>query len=319
VHELIYDTPDEAASPPRPLLPCPSTHQEFNSGGGLAPLIMVQAWSEEIDKLADLAAVLGPDQPVYGIGLPRVDECRQLMTMRGRCRYLAAQLHALPVAPPYHLFGWSFGGVQVLELGRALGSEAGALVMIDTWFMRPSTLHACTARAIRAWYRARRSADPATGALRFFTWFLRIENRHRKEERARRAQMHHDHHEWSRDHGGARSDAYTVEAALRRASSRYRMRTLSRPITYITARDTTSYYGVDHVEPWSAAFAGGYTHVTIDGGHYDLWEKPQLEQLAAALQHACRSATANPTSDREVHLHRRTQPSSHRGVRGAAR
>ena len=43
----------------------------FHLDGSLPPLLMIRTWSDEIPHQRNLAASLGPDQPMYSIAPPR--------------------------------------------------------------------------------------------------------------------------------------------------------------------------------------------------------------------------------------------------------
>ena len=81
----------------------------------------------------ELAAELGPEQPVYGLQLPAVVDEHQ-----AELRVLAAnyvkQVRAIQPSGPYHLAGHSSGGVIVFEMACQLveqGDTVGLLALLD--------------------------------------------------------------------------------------------------------------------------------------------------------------------------------------------
>jgi len=83
-----------------------------------------------------LAHHLGPDQPVYGLqALPTRLQGAAPPTMRDLATHYARAIRSLRPEGPYHLGGYSSGGVLAFEIAhclRAAGQEVGLLVLFDT-------------------------------------------------------------------------------------------------------------------------------------------------------------------------------------------
>jgi thioesterase domain-containing protein/acyl carrier protein len=107
----------------------------LNAGGTLPPLIFFPPAGGTVTHYADLARLLGPDQPFLALQAPGVDgEEEPLATMDAIVdRYLDEIRHAQPHGP-YWLGGWSAGGVTAFEAARRLraaGEEVALLAVVD--------------------------------------------------------------------------------------------------------------------------------------------------------------------------------------------
>ncbi len=119
----------DLALPRSPLVP-------IQPQGSQPPFFCVHPASGEVLLYRELAQLLGPDQPFYG--LEDVEQLRpsgyypSLEAMAAD--YIAAIQDVQPVGP-YFLGGWSFGGVVAFEMAQQLrrqGHEVGLLAIIDS-------------------------------------------------------------------------------------------------------------------------------------------------------------------------------------------
>lgn len=105
------------------------------------PLFCLPAASGSPYSYNALARLLDPGQPVHGFEAPGFDDDRQPVSSFDVlvADYCAALLKGH--AQPYHLLGWSMGGVLALEVARRLdaaGAEVALVVLVDA----PSPLRA---------------------------------------------------------------------------------------------------------------------------------------------------------------------------------
>lgn len=118
----------------------------FNTQGHRPPLFCLPGIGGHMTSMRDLARVLGPECPVYGLEavgvggheapLDSVEEMAE--------RYLEVVRQVQPYGP-YYLCGHSFGGLIAYEMAgrlRKAGEEIGLLVLLDTWTPRPARLSA---------------------------------------------------------------------------------------------------------------------------------------------------------------------------------
>ncbi|MFF1506447.1 amino acid adenylation domain-containing protein [Streptomyces sp. NPDC058326] len=98
--------------------------------GSRTPLVFVHPVGGDVLCYAELAELLGEEQPFYALQLPDT-ELRSVEDMAAH--YVAAVREALPDGP-YRVGGWSMGGVIALEMAAQLtaaGAEVDLLAVID--------------------------------------------------------------------------------------------------------------------------------------------------------------------------------------------
>ncbi|MDB4951627.1 MAG: amino acid adenylation protein, partial [Gemmatimonadetes bacterium] len=99
--------------------------------GPLPPLFMVHASDRNVMGYVNLVRYLGTDQPAYGIRDVGEDAARPLA--RIAADHVAA-MRAVQPQGPYHLLGWSFGGLVVFEMAVQLeraGQRAAFVGFMD--------------------------------------------------------------------------------------------------------------------------------------------------------------------------------------------
>ena len=103
--------------------------------GARPPLFCVHPAGGNVHCYLNLARHLDPDQPVYGLQDPLAPSGRvsDAPLEEMAALYVRAVRAARPHGP-YHLLGWSFGGVVAFEMARQLaaaGQEVGLLGLLD--------------------------------------------------------------------------------------------------------------------------------------------------------------------------------------------
>jgi thioesterase domain-containing protein len=105
----------------------------IQAGGLLPPLFIAHGIGGSLLSFIDLAAELGPEQPVFGLQLPAfVDEHQAELSILA-ANYVK-QVRARQPSGPYHLAGHSSGGVIVFEMACQLteqGETVGLLALLD--------------------------------------------------------------------------------------------------------------------------------------------------------------------------------------------
>jgi thioesterase domain-containing protein/acyl carrier protein len=104
--------------------------------GSRPPLFLVHSASGNVMSYVALARRLGREQPVYGLQARGLDPERKPATRveEMAAEYLA-ELSTVQAAGPYHLGGWSMGGVIAFEMARQLraqGERVASVVLIDS-------------------------------------------------------------------------------------------------------------------------------------------------------------------------------------------
>ncbi|MQY27936.1 non-ribosomal peptide synthetase [Nocardia aurantia] len=128
---LDAEAGDALAAALRPLLPIRSA-----PGSATPPLFCVHpaiglAWC-----YSGLLAHLPADRPVYGLQAPHVTGAAESPSMAALARDYVAQLRSVQPHGPYHLLGWSLGGLiaheMAVQLQRA-GERVALLAMMDSY------------------------------------------------------------------------------------------------------------------------------------------------------------------------------------------
>jgi len=104
--------------------------------GTKAPLYIVHGAGGNVVNFYSLTTRIGPDQPVYGVQAQALEAnqpafCR----IEDMAAHYLKEIRIAQPKGPYHLLGYSFGGVVVLEMAhqlRAVGETVGLLGMLDT-------------------------------------------------------------------------------------------------------------------------------------------------------------------------------------------
>ncbi|MGV9720312.1 amino acid adenylation domain-containing protein [Nocardia beijingensis] len=117
-----------------PLLP-------LRPGGSAAPLFCVHPVSGISWSYAGLAAYLDPQRPLYGLQTPVLanDEVMPDSIEEWARRYVEL-IRAKQPTGPYHLLGWSFGGVIAHEMAVQLqrdGEQVALLAVMDSYMADP--------------------------------------------------------------------------------------------------------------------------------------------------------------------------------------
>ncbi|HKB24495.1 MAG TPA: amino acid adenylation domain-containing protein, partial [Methylomirabilota bacterium] len=104
--------------------------------GARPPLFCVHPLGGSVLCYVGLARQLGADQPVYGLEAPNLegDQEPPANITDMAARYVDA-IRARQPHGPYHLAGWSFGGLVAFEMARQLvaeGDEVALLALLDT-------------------------------------------------------------------------------------------------------------------------------------------------------------------------------------------
>src|SRR3984885_1657196 len=104
----------------------------LQAGAHLPPLFIAHGIGGSLLSFIELAAQLGPEQPVYGLQLPvSIDEQADLRTVAAN--YLG-QVRTIQPTGPYHFAGHSSGGLVVFEMACQLneqGESVGLLALLD--------------------------------------------------------------------------------------------------------------------------------------------------------------------------------------------
>nr|WP_227027201.1 non-ribosomal peptide synthetase [Corallococcus soli] len=132
---LLEQHEDSATS--SPLVP-------FDAGrtpGTAPPFFCVHPVGGTVLAYAALARRLGPEQPFYGLQARGLDGTSEpLRTLEAMAADYVRALREVQPVGPYHLGGWSLGGVIAYEMTRQLreaGEEVALLALLDSFVPEP--------------------------------------------------------------------------------------------------------------------------------------------------------------------------------------
>jgi thioesterase domain-containing protein/acyl carrier protein len=284
---LLFANPSVAAMARR--IDALEAPQEFRnrvavrtSGSG-APLFIIHAGDGEVGYAFDLAPHLPPQHPVYAlasIGLG--DGETPLSTVEAMAAQYVRAIRDVQPRGPYHLIGWSAGGMIACEMAAQLvgaGESVGLLAVIDTLSDYSSTLGS--------------RADEPTQA-QYFEACVREKF---GDELAGRLTAHAEQNDLSamfelgQRHGVI--DATIERTTLRRhlavrhaialALGRYRPQPVAVPLSVFTAADE------DRLDPrlgWDDLAKHGLHVVALRGTHWSIVEPAHIRALGTAITQA---------------------------------
>ncbi|MDG4797010.1 non-ribosomal peptide synthetase [Micromonospora sp. WMMD1082] len=109
----------------------------LRSTGSREPLFCVHPFTGLSWGYAGLARHLGPDRPLYGLQSPLLtDPDAAARDIAALAEEYLGQIRAVAPRGPYHLLGWSFGGLVAQEIAvrlRERGEQVGVLALLDAY------------------------------------------------------------------------------------------------------------------------------------------------------------------------------------------
>jgi amino acid adenylation domain-containing protein len=237
--------------------------------GSRPPLFMVHPGGGGVLCYADLARALGEDQPLYGLQAPGLDGERPPLDRIGEMAdlYLNALREAQPEGP-WHLGGWSFGGLVAYEMASRLGDQAGLVAILD----------------VPAW-EDEDFADETELLLRGLDGELPLSADELRglDTRAQVALVLERMPDLPPDFDERRAVALVeVFKANLRAARTWEPRPYAGKVTVFRAAGSHR-LGPDGTGGWGA-FAAAVEVVTVPGDHHSLVRPPHVEALADALR-----------------------------------
>ncbi len=264
----------------------------IQSGVLLPPLFVAHGIGGSLLSFIDLAAELGPEQPVYGLQLPAF-----IYEHQAELRTLAAnyvkQVRAIQPSGPYHLAGHSSGGLVVFEMACQLmeqGETVGLLALLDCDPNKGKQMHRphYSWDSLKASFRRARAEvkAPEFGFKDLFErriTHVRVRTRTWLAARSRRAER-------------TRGRLLRSEGHLVLAFMDYKWRSYPGNATLFLAQDEPG-SEVERAGPWAGTILGGYEIRLVPGTHRTILTRPQVTTLAQEIrQRLARTVEAGATS-----------------------
>jgi len=109
----------------------------IQAGGARPPFFCVHAVGGNVLEYHDLARLLGPDQPFYGLQSKGLDgKSQPHMTIKEMAAHYIKEMREIQPAGPYLLGGRSSGGTIAFEMAcqlEAMGEKVALLALLDTY------------------------------------------------------------------------------------------------------------------------------------------------------------------------------------------
>ncbi|HEU4328800.1 MAG TPA: amino acid adenylation domain-containing protein, partial [Roseiflexaceae bacterium] len=282
-----------AALPRTPLVP-------IQPGGSRLPFFCVHPGAGNVLSYLELARLLGPDQPFYGLQAAGLDgEAPPRESVDAMAEAYLAALREVQPEGPYLLGGWSFGGMVAYEMARRLtveGQEVALLALIDSWAPTEAPVPAPDDAALLGWFAADLGRTLGADLRVSAETFAQIAPERRLAyvlDQARAAQV------LPPDIGEREVEQYiAVFKASLTAMGSYPRRPYAGRATLFRAGDRP----LDQAGPtlgWEGLVAGGVALHVLPGDHYSIVRQPNVaalaEQITACLDEvdAARGAVGN--------------------------
>ncbi|MGW0854214.1 hybrid non-ribosomal peptide synthetase/type I polyketide synthase [Streptomyces sp. NPDC002690] len=263
------------------------------TGGSRPPLFFVHPVGGDVLCYAGLASLLGEDQPFYALQVPDEPE---LTTVAELAAHYAEAINTVAPEGPYHLGGWSMGGVVALETARLLNRSAGPRVekvaVIDLMEAPGPTDDENVDDALLLSWFARDLAGLNDRAWTPGAEFFRKPGGDAEALRLLHAEA-------------LRMDLLPADIGLEtltalyerfarnfRALLRHRPETYDFPVRFFRARDGAT---EEVAASWQELFTGDCHVVEVPGDHYTVMRQPHLRLLADELD---RWLETSPTRSR---------------------
>lgn len=240
-------------------------------GGTKPPLFCMADLFGHAFNYLSLARRLGTDRPIYGVVPGALQET---FTREGDVSRLTesfkAELRGIQPHGPYHIAGYSAGGILAFDLACALEREGEAVKLI----LLDARLHsgAPSAAVVARWASRQAGAlgDPRKLAMRIRGAGARL----RERTRASAARKPPN---W------LPRTQVAFAASLIKAGASYRPETFAGPTLMVIAggHDPS---GEDRLLGWSGALKGDVVQALVPGGHHQFMREPSVVETVHAVQ-----------------------------------
>lgn len=306
-HEFILEVPttgpiDEDRVEAAPVL-------GFHLGGSLPPLFMIRTWSDEIPQHRNLAAGLGPDQPMYSIAPPSGPEMDDYPATPEEWRdFVIERLLRIPHEGPYLLGSWSFGGVVGLEVAERLAADGRPVQLVAMLDTRIPKSHPRTAPGKRKVRRLNKFAkrllhyselDTSSERMAFLRWRMNRYFQKTAKKLRKLAQMGHRRGLSASDETSSEDPFFIgprgrrmsyLKRSVRVAYLKYQRRLYHVPVALLWCKESLGAQNADVMLGWGPYLRGSVEIHEAPGAHMTLLKEanaqPVADLVARVLRHA---------------------------------
>ncbi|MFO0810079.1 MAG: alpha/beta fold hydrolase [Gemmataceae bacterium] len=231
----------------------------------------------------ELTQRLGDDQPVYGFQPRGLDgKAKPHATIEATAEEYVREICAMHADGPYHLAGYSLGGLVVIEMAKQLaaaGLKVGVLAMLDAHApghpRRRSFAGRLAAHARNFWAKSWREKISYIGQ--------RLLNQVRRDPSPVDT--------WLSGAAELSPEMHIVIEAQMAAMERYRPDPYEGRVMLFRSRDKEAWsemYVPDYTLGWGEVVQGGLDLHWVSGGHLEIFQGEALETIAHQLSRALR-------------------------------
>ncbi len=262
-------------------------------GGSKRPLFLVHPAGGQVFPYVHLAKHLGPDQPCYGLQARSLEDGQD---PHARIEDMAAcyiqAMQTVQPEGPYHLGGWSMGGVVAFEMAQQLhaqGQRVALLVSLDGRI--PSSGETFPEQDSEAASLVERYFGISLAPIESLAGLPKDEQLAAILEQAKRAGL-----------VPAELDVFQARNFVKllrndlRATQNYGLRLYPGRITVFKASEVLSGASADPALGWSEWAGGGVEVHVVPGNHANLIYEPHVEVLAGKLT-ACLNAAQSAEAE----------------------
>jgi amino acid adenylation domain-containing protein len=258
--------------------PLPRCIVPIQMGCSAAPLFCIHILGKGLGYFRPLARYLGSQWTLYGTAASMSDdpEAPHPRDIRALATYYLRAVQALQPQGPYHLIGFSFGGLVAFEMAqqlRAHGHSVGLLGLLDT---------NCPGKATWASTR-QRALQHLSNLRRFGPKYVAIKIGWHAGSLWRELELALGRLRGSGPTVPKEADDELLQQQLRhehkRVNRNYRMRVYPGKVTFFSAAHSTG-----PKVGWTRYAGEGLTRYDIPGDHLDILREPNVRILAQRLR-----------------------------------
>ena len=271
-----------------------STLVRIQGGGSRPPFFCVHGFGGGVLGYAELARLVGPDQPFYGLVARGINGREEPdARIEDMAAHYVRAVRTLQPEGPYYLGGYCYGGVVAFEMARQLraqGQQVALLAVLEGYALRRS-------EAIRQLWRPRVAARFVLNLPYWLRDALRQPRARQKLLARLRSKPRGDAERRAWDAHVERvaaanfGDGPDIPASYRSlmAAHLQAMRDYNPPpypgrVTLFRVQALSLTRSYDPEMGWAKLAAGGVEVRMVAGAHYNMLERPHVEVLAARLR-----------------------------------
>jgi len=271
---------------PRRTSPKPiSTLVPLRASGSKPPLFCIHPDHGLVLFYQALANRLPPDQPIYGLQAVGVDgEEAPLSSLEAMAARYIKDIRRFQPHGPYHLAGYSLGGVLAAEMARQLhadGESAGLLALFDAYApvaYQQNLIDKPRLHRLAGHLQLLKNGTPKAA-------LQSLSEKARDAVQGKKADWQKAAAELAGTLAPERLDALRgVILANEAAFFRYETPSYPARATLFRAAEVSVFEERDSALWWGGAFAGGLEIHDVPGVHLSMMNEPQVSVLALALQ-----------------------------------